>query len=410
MANLFNKSGKVHCPDFKYTGEEPDWHNWEKWTVEKFYHVQGRALRFYNYYLDSGSFKPIVLAWMKKNGYSKEECSLIKESSPWYLPTTVGKLIRMMDMGMPSIHPHAEEYFQTLETYNSDDEKPLVPKDATDVVNAEIQKALKAISIDSRTAVETKPQSEKRKITPLDRIRERVQKDILVYLDELLDRWTDTSKGIATINLGNMLRDQKIPAQGLGDILKWVDRHLEEYRAAYEKTDPQIVEGYSYLSKPNLRKIVSILETLKADTQSHGKIKNALRKPRAKKPKAADKQVQRLKYQANSAEYALESVAPSRIPYAQRLYIFNTKTRQIGVYFASGNNGFEVKGTSLKGFDEALSFHATLRKPKDILTGVLSTHPKKLDKIFDGVKITKKKANGRLNEHTIILKVLEHRP
>jgi hypothetical protein len=164
------------------------------------------------------------------------------------------------------------------------------------------------------------------------------------------------------------------------------------------------------MSKPNLRKIVSILETFKADVESHGKIKNAMRKPRTKKPKAADKQVQRLKYQSNSAEYALESVSPSRIPYAQRLYIFNTKTRQIGVYYASGNNGFEVKGTSLKGFDDALSFHATLRKPKDILTGVLSSTLKKLDKIFDGVKITKKKANGRLNEHTIILKVLEHRP
>jgi hypothetical protein len=408
MANLFNKSGKVHCPDFKYTGEEPDWHNWEKWTVEKFYQVQGRGLRFYNYYLDSASFKPIVLAWMKKNGYTKDECALIKDASPWYLPTTVGKLIRMMDMGMPSIHPQAEEYFEGLQRY--DEEVPLKPKDSIEVVNEHIRKALTTIEVDTRCAVVAAPKSEKPKITPLDRIRERVQKDILIYLDELIDRWSDTAKGVATLNLGNMLRDQKIPAQGLGDILKWVDRHLEEFRGAYEKTDPQLVEGYSYMPKPHLRKIVSILETFKADTQSHGKIKTALRKPRAKKPKAADKQVQRLKYQSNSAEYALESVAPSRIPYAQRLYIFNTKTRQIGVYIASGNNGFEVKGTSLKGFDEALSFHATLRKPKDILTGVLSTPPKKLDKIFDGVKITKKKANGRLNEHTIILKVLEHRP
>lgn len=408
MANLFNKSGKVHSPDYKYTGEEPDWHNWENWTVEKFYQVQSKALRFYNYYLDGATFKPIVLAWMKKNGYTKDEMSLIKDASPWYLPTTVGKLIRMMDVGMPSIHPGAEEYFEGLQRYHED--VPLKPKDSIDVVNEHIRKALSTITVDTRCVVVATPQSEKKKITPLDRIRERVQKDILIYLDELLDRWCDTSKGVATLNLGNMLRDHKIPAQGLGDILKWIDRNLEEYRAAYEKTDPQLVEGYSYLSKPNLRKIVSILETLKADAESHGKIKNAMRKPRAKKPKAADKQIQRLKYQSNSSEYALESIAPSRIPYAQRLYIFNTKTRQIGVYYASGNNGFEVKGTSLKGFDDALSFHATLRKPKDILTGVLSSTPKKLDKIFDGVKITKKKANGRLNEHTIILKVLEHRP
>lgn len=408
MANIFNKSGKVHCPDFKYTGEEPDWHNWEKWSVEQFYKVQGKALRFYNYYLDSASFKPIVLAWMKKNGYTKEECALIKEASPWYLPTTVGKLIRMMDMGMPSLHPNAAEYFDTLQRY--DEDVPLRPKDSIETVNADIRKALTTIAVDAQCAAAINPQGKKKKISPLDRIKEKVQKDILIYLDELVDRWCDTSKGVATLNLGNMLRDQKVPAQGLGDIMKWIDARLEEYRGAYDKTDPQLVEGYSYLSKPNLRKIVTILESLKSDVQAHGKIKNSTRKPRAKKPKSSDKQVQRLKYQANSAEYALESVAPTRIPYAQRLYIFNTKTRQLGVYYASGNNGFEVKGTSLKGFDAALSFHATLRKPKDILTGVLAATPKKLDKIFDGVKITKKKANGRLNEHTIILKVLEHRP
>jgi hypothetical protein len=409
MANLFNKSGKVYCIDSKYTGEEPDWHNWEKWPIEKFYQVQGRALRFYNYYLDASAFKPIVLAWMKNNGYTKEEQALIKEASPWYLPTTVGKLIRMMDMGMPSIHPQAEEHFAGLQRY--DEEVPLAPKDAIDIVNSDIRKALKTIAIDSKHAVEVNPQAaEKKKITPLDRIRERVQKDILVYLDELIDRWADTSKGVASLNLGNMLRDQKVPSQGLPEIIKWIDRQLEEFKGAYEKTDPQLVEGYSYMPKAHLRKIVSVLESLKTDAQSHGKIKSAMRKPRTKKPKAADKQVQRLKYQSHSDEYALDSVAPTRIPYAQRLYIFNTKTRQLGVYIASGNAGFEVKGASLKGFDAELSFHATLRKPKDILTGVLSATPKKLDKIFDGVKITKKKANGRLNEHTIILKVLEHRP
>jgi hypothetical protein len=406
--SLFNKAGRVHAPDSKYTGEEPLWHGWETWTTEKFYQVQSRSLRFYNYYLDSGTFKPIVLAWMKKNGYSAEEIALIKEAASWYLPTTVGKLIRMMDMGMPRMHPQAEQYFESLSRY--DEDIPLRPKDSIAVVNELIKQALVTITADIKCVTAAAPQTEKKKITPLDRIRERVQKDILVYLDELIDRWVDTSKGVATLNLGNMLRDQKIPSQGLGDIIKWIDRYLEEYRAAYEKTDPQIVEGYSYLSKPNLRKIISVLETLKNDVQSHGKIKSAMRKPRAKKPKAADKQVQRIKYQSNSAEYSLESVAPARIPYAQRLYIFNTKTRQIGVYYASGNTGFEVKGTSIKGFDEALSFHATLRKPKDILTGVLSSPPKKLEKIFDGVKISKKKANGRLNEHTIILKVLEHRP
>lgn len=409
MANIFNKSGKVFCPDAKYTGEEPDWHNWQSWPIEKFYQVQNRALRFYNYYLDSNSLKPIVLAWMKNNGYNKEEVARIKDASPWYLPTTVGKLIRMMDMGMPSIHPNANEYFETLQRY--DEETPLVPKDAIDIVNDEIKRALRAISIDHKAPVSTAsgPTTEKKKLTPLDRIRERVQKDILVHLDELLDRWTNVSSAPATLNLSNILRDQKIPSQGLPDILKWIKRHLNEFKSVYEKTDEQLVEGYSYMPRPHVKKIITILENFHSSVEAHGKIKNALRKPRAKKPKSSDKQVKNLKYQSSSAEYGIDSVSPTRIPYAQRLYIFNTKTRQIGVYYASGNNGFEVKGMSLKGFDTEASFHATLRKPKDVLSGVLTAPPKKLDKIFDGIKITRKKANGRFNEHTIILKVIEHR-
>lgn len=414
--SLFNKSGRVHAPDAKYTGEEPDWHGWEKWPIEKFYRTRQRALGFYTYYLDAASMKPMVLTWMKKENYPKEDIGALREAPPWYVSGTVGKLIRMMDRGMPSIHPRAHEHFATLEQY--DEEIPLVPKDDKENVKAEIKRALETIRVERKVVLEydlegnvigSKP-DKKKKITPLDRIREKVDKEILVYVDELIDRWTDVSKGIATLNLGNMLRDHKIPAQGCGPIMSWVEKNLEEYGGALNKTDPQLVEGYSYLTKPQLKKIVSILEGMKSDIETHAKIKKATRKPRAKKPKAADKQVTRLKYQEHSAEYSVDSVSPSRVPYAQRLYVFNTKTRQLGVYYASGNAGFEVKGTSLKGYDAATSFHATLRKPQDILTGILASTPKKLDKIFDGVKLTRKKANGRFNEHTIILKVLEHRP
>lgn len=410
--NIFNKSGKVHAPDAKYTGEEPDWHGWEKWPIEKFYRTRQRALGFYTYYLDAASMKPIVLAWMKKENYPKEDIAAIREAPPWYVSGTVGKLIRMLDRGMPSIHPLAHEHFATLERY--DEHIPIVPKDDKEVVKSELKRSLETISIErggaTNTASGTVIAKKKVTVSPLDRIREKVEKEIVVYLDELIDRWCDTSKGIATINLGNMLRDHKIPTQGCSPVIAWVDRQLDEYKGALEKTDDQLAEGYSYLRKPHLKKIVTILEGMKSDIETHAKIKKANRKPRAKKPKASDKQVARLKYQEHSAEYSVDSISPSRVPYAQRLYTFNTKTRQLGVYYASGNSGFEVKGTSLKGYDLESSFHATLRKPQDMLSGILAATPKKIDKIFDGIKLSRKKANGRFNEHTIILKVLEHRP
>lgn len=405
--SVFNKSGKVHAPDAKYTGDEPDWYGWERWPIEKFYKVQQRALGFYNYYLDAASLKPIVLQWMKNQNYSKEDISSIRESPPWYLPTTVGKLIRMMDRGMPSLHPNAHEYFKTL-PLREDDTTP-IPRDTVELVKSEIKYALSTITADSSASaakVDVKPKV----ISPHDRIRERVEKEIMPHIDQLLDAWSDTSKNPVSLNLASLLRDQKIPAAGCAQIKAWIGDHLEQYRAAYQKSDEQCVEGYSYLSKPHLRKIVSILEAMENDCNSHAKMKNSMRKPRAKKPKAADRQVARLKYQVNSAEYSLESVSPARVPYSQRVYIFNTKTRQLGVYCAAGNGGLEVKGTSLKGYDPSASYHATLRKPKDVLTAILAATPKKIDKVIETLKLNPKKANGRFNEHTVILKVLEHRP
>jgi len=134
-----------------------------------------------------------------------------------------------------------------------------------------------------------------------------------------------------------------------------------------------------------------------------------MRKARVKKPKDAGKQVARLKYQATSNEYGVDSVSPARIPTAQRLYVFNTKYRTLGVYFASGNAGFEVKGTSLKGFDVATSFITTLRKPKDTLHSIMSSTPKQIDKLLDAMKCKKRKGNGRINAQTVLVRVVETR-
>jgi len=401
--SAFNKSGNVHSPDFKYTGEEPDFHGWESWDVEKFYTKRSRALNFYNYYLASPDLKPLVLTWMKVQNYSKDAISRIKEASPSVLPTTVGKLIRCFDRGMPHIHPKAQEYYNQLPFH----ETPPIAKSDLKVVKEGIDAALVflgAYAIDDST-VEAKVKVVRQ--SPLDRIRENVRKDILIVLDELIDRWVDTSQGVATINVAAMLKTYKVPAQGCKMIIDWLEYHQSGYNDALEKNCNQAVEGYSYLSKPDLKKIVKCFDVMLSDVRMHSKAKMADRKPRIKKTKDATKQILKLKYQINSSTFNLDSISPIRIPGAQRLYVFNTKYRTLAVYFAKGSPGFAVKGSSLQDWDMDASFNITLRKPKDVLLGILAATPKKLDKIFDGVKVVHKKASGRFNEHCIILKVIE---
>ena len=403
MSNAF-KAGRVIAPDSKWTGDEPDWDGWQSWPVEKFYRTRNRAISFYNYYLDAASLRPMVLDWMKKNGYGKVEIQSIKDAPPHALPSTVGKLIRCMERGMPSIHPQAHEYFASLPFH----ETAPIPKDDAATVHHEINQALSILSVKFNDVYDdAKPKAVS--ISPLDRIRERVNKEVITQLEELLDTWSTSRSGAESINISSFLRDNKIPAQGCKTILDWLERYLSEYGGALNKEDQQLVEGYSYMPKPELRKIVKSIEVMIADVRAHAKIKNASRKPRKKKVKDASKQVAKLKYQTHSADYSIDSISPSRIPTAQRLYVFNTKTRSLGVYYANGAAGFEIKGTSLKGFDSSKSFLCTLRKPKETLNTILSSTPKQLDKYCDGLTTKKKAANGRINEQTIILKVIEHK-
>jgi hypothetical protein len=404
MSNAF-KAGRVIAPDAKWTGDEPEWAGWKTWPVEKFYKTRARALNFYNYYLDSASMKPMVLDWMKANGYSKVEVSAIKDAHPNVLPSTVGKLVRCMMRGMPSIHPHATEYFETLPFHD----EPPIPKDDADVVRSELHKALALLNTSFGEETDDPQKIKAPMPSPLDRIRERVHKEIVSQLEETVDQWAQSRSGNASFNMSATLRDSKIPAQGCKTILDWLEKNYEEYNGALQRTDEQLVEGYAYFPKSELRKIVKSLESMISDVRNHAKIKNSNRKPRAKKVKDASKQVARLKYQQHSADWSLDSVSPTRIPTSQLLCTFNTKTRSLSVYFASGAAGFEVKGTSVKGFDDTRSFCTTLRKPKETLNAVLSSTPKQLLKALDSIKTKKKKPNGRINECTVIVKVSEQK-
>ena len=404
MSNAF-KAGRVIAPDAKWTGDEPEWNGWENWSVERFYRTRSRALGFYNYYLDSAAMKPMVLDWMKANGYTKDEVSAIKEAHANILPSTVGKLVRCMMRGMPSIHPKAAEYFATLPFHD----EPPTPKDDAESVRRELNAALSVLRINNSMVLGDDIKVKTLTPSPLDRIRERVHKEIVSQLEACIDEWTNTRSGNATLNISALLRDSKIPAQGCKTILDWLEKNHEEFNGALQRVDEQLVEGYSYFAKPELRKIVKTIESMINDVRNHAKIKNSTRKPRTKKVKDASKQVAKLKYQQHSADWSIDSVSPTRIPTAQRLYLFNTKTRALSVYIASGAAGFEVKGTSLKGYDTTSSFAATLRKPKETLNGILSSTPKQLDKLLSKLTVKKKPVNGRINEQTIILKIIEHK-
>jgi len=68
--------------------------------------------------------------------------------------------------------------------------------------------------------------------------------------------------------------------------------------------------------------------------------------------------------------------------------------------------GFAVKGTSIVGFDEKKSYTKKLRKPKDVLKSMLGGI-RQINNALNSLKTKQAKANGRLNENTIILQALK---
>lgn len=405
------RAGRVVTPDAKWTGEEPDWHGWESWPIEKFMKERMRMLKFYGYYLAQADLKPAVLDYMKRKGYSKTDISLVRGANPNVMPTTIGKLVRAMDKGMPSIHPDAAEYFAALPF--SDPEFPPVPKDDHDVIRAELKAVTDLLRKEVPAVAPTAEEKAKAPTpNPTERLRQKVDKEIISKLDEMLDEWiakSDDAK-VAPLALTSYVRDGNIPAAGCRHIVDWLNKQLDELKAARDKTCPQMVEGYEYLSKPALRNRISNLEGMLAEVTKITSVAKTMRKVRVKKPKDATKQVSRLKYQETSKEYDLTSINPARIPTSHRVYVFNTKYRTLGVYIASGPAGFEVKGASLKGFCLAESYITSLRKPKEVLDFLVTSTPKQIDKyLATNIKSKKRKGNGRINAQTILLRVIENR-
>ena len=88
--------------------------------------------------------------------------------------------------------------------------------------------------------------------------------------------------------------------------------------------------------------------------------------------------------------------------------IYQCKYRKLGVYVASDETGFKVKGTSLLNYDEDNSTKKTLRKPKEQLGFAKKATRHKFGKWYESeVKTTETKLTGRFSDDTVILQVFK---
>ena len=194
----------------------------------------------------------------------------------------------------------------------------------------------------------------------------------------------------------------------------------EEFQAEYNEAlevkewkDPDIKEGYAHFTAKMRKEFVEFFEKINTACDTIIETKKSTRKSRKPRARSKDSIIKKLKFQINDSDLGIASIHPTEIVNCNELWVYNTKTRKIGVYHAltkdpramnRPGSGLSVKGTTIIDFDKDASTQKTLRKPKEQIANWTGKAKTKFAKSFNELKTTPIKMNGRINDNTIILK------
>lgn len=242
-------------------------------------------------------------------------------------------------------------------------------------------------------------------ISPMERLQRKISNTIMQDLLDLEDKWIEGEK--ATLDLYQEFKRHGLPSSATKQVREIVMGWLQDYNDAYTKACPDAVEGYSHLTRTQLKFRVQTCESMLTDLDRLQSAAKATRKSRAKQPKAADKQVTKVQYKKEDGEYKIVSIAPLSMVGAHRLFTFNTKTRVIAEYVTNSAKGFEVSGTTLKNIDTSLSRSTRLRKPDAFIPIVQKKTHLQIDKEWKQLTTKTTVPNGRINKDTILLRVMD---
>ena len=169
----------------------------------------------------------------------------------------------------------------------------------------------------------------------------------------------------------------------------------------------QLAEGYSTYTKAQLKDLQMFYQRLFQAfdiLQAENKHNRIVRKP---KKKSAAELTKKMKYKISDPDFGIASVKPEEIVGANMLVVFNCKTRKLGIYYPEDHAQFSVKGTTLQFFDEKRSTQKTVRKPLEVLPEYKKAPKTRCMKLYESLKTTDTKMNGRFNDETVILRVFK---
>jgi len=367
----------------------PKWDGHESWSADQFAKHFRVSMEFYRLENSGKELKPKIINWMSQAGYTKDQIAQFKKTRDSRCTITMGAIAANLLKGMPVTRADFNEGRSTAQWLGEQ-------------ITKVMQEGAKDIEEEEETA-------EQKNTAPVMSIQDRVREATFGMTEEIEDAIEAFSADPDSFDpkafkVVNLLRGKQAKAAHARIIRDFYQRQYDEYLELQEGKCEQLKEGYSHLTKPQVKKIIAFYHEILSACDMLMQEAKVNRKPRAKKSKPVEKIVEKIKYCKGNEPLKLVSISPADIVGSKELWVFNIKTRKLGKYVASEFAELSVKGTSVTGFDEAKSVQKTLRKPEEQLKEFKAAGKVALRKFLEDIKAVDIKLNGRINEDTILLK------
>ena len=361
--------------DTNVMGPEP---TWKVQPTDGRFSALSKAFSWYNYFYGKKDAREMIVNYLETHD-RKADVRLLRGVPDSAIRLTTGWLCRMSMVGL-ELNDHEQIKLDNL---------------LRELLETKQVEVAEAVVVDDTVI----------RITIQDRLREKVS-ECAGELDGLFDDFiTGGAKLSADYKPVVLMRSLNIAPQMVNDIKQIWTRKLTEFDEAVAGKNADLVQGYSYLSKIQLKNCVKFCELVISDCGAYVQIKKVERKPRKVKAVPPEKRAAKFKHIMEFAELKLKGLPAASLVDKAEAWLYDTKKRKlIHIVADSHAQAFTVKSNSIIGFSTVESQQKTLRKPADVLRAMSAAGKPAARKIYKDLTTTETPFNGRGTENLIILK------
>jgi phage FluMu protein Com len=218
---------------------------------------------------------------------------------------------------------------------------------------------------------ETEGEEKPKKVVNIQEIMREKADEALSDIEALFDEFIDAKcpkDFIVNQKVVGALTTRNVLPQHMATAIKRYQRLLDEYLEVQGGKCDQLNEGYSHYNKMQIRYTIKFIEDVIAAMNGYIGLKQAAKKPRAKKAVPVERVVAKLKHCKSFKDDALKlelvGLSPVKLHESTEAWVYDTAKRKMHHYVADAySKCLMIKGNTIIGFDKKESGMKTLRKP-----------------------------------------------